>query len=214
MILYMNSKVFEEEFLKYEKDNDILNSQYVIVSSRIKKTDSNYDNIIVANSSLSPYISLGPAVCEDDWIDEYKDQLESRIAFLASLVVGSIEENFNIILLCSKKETKINYLKYICEYIYERLGYPCYNYSKLMSGKIEPIKFNKEKVLKRCKKVMKQVKEEKYRNDMMTEKGRNSIKKSFREMSKKELKAELKKRDLYKDGLDRNEMLDILDVFL
>lgn len=214
MILYMNSKVFEEEFLKYEKDKDILNSQYVIISSRIKKTDSSYENVIVANGTLSPLYTLGHKMCDDDWIDEYKDHLETNIALLSSLVIGSIKEGFNIILLCSKKESKIKYLKYLSEYVYERLGYPIYDYSKLMNGKVKQIKYDKDKVLKRCHKIIKQVNDEKYKNDMMTKKGRENIKKSFRKMSKKELKAELKKRDLYRDGLNRDEMLDILDVFL
>ena len=48
MMFHMTSKVFQDIFLTNEKDQDILDAQYVLVSSRIRRRNANVENIISA----------------------------------------------------------------------------------------------------------------------------------------------------------------------
>ena len=52
MMFYTDSKTFQNEFLTSESDNDILKTQYVIISQRIRKHDGSFKNIAIMNAML------------------------------------------------------------------------------------------------------------------------------------------------------------------
>ena len=111
MMFYMNSKTFQNYFLTNETDKNILKAQYVLVSTRIRKRNS-LDNIVNAYV-LFPDARVCSAVSNEELRERYFKQLDDNETLLASLVLGSIEEKYNIIFMCTKLEDKINFLKYL-----------------------------------------------------------------------------------------------------
>lgn len=213
MMFHMNSKVFQDNFLTNEKDQDILNAQYVLVSNRIRKRKE-HDNIISAYSILFPNASTCSAITDDEFEERYYEQLNNSLAFISTLIKGSIEEKYNIIFLCTKKESKLKYLDLFSDFVYLEFGYPVYEYKKYASGASPLRKYDKDKVIKKCNKILNEVKKNSYNNDVKTEKGRERIMKNYKSMKKKDLMKELKKRDLYIEDMSKSEMLDMLEVFL
>ena len=127
MMFWMNSKTFQDDFLSNERDKDILNAQYVLVSTRIRKGDGKYKNIIAASTTLYPNNSALMKLTEDDIRTEYFEQLDENRGLLATLILGSIEKKYNIIFLCTKNESKLKYLKYLSEYVFMEFDYPIYD---------------------------------------------------------------------------------------
>lgn len=212
MMYYMNSKTFNT-FLDSESDNDILHSQYVIISSRIRIKKSK-DNIIQAKNILFPDANVCSKLTDDDMELAYYKQLDMNRAFLAALIKGSIEEGYNIIFLCTKNESKIKFLEYLSNYIYLNFGYPVYEYEKYLTGISKLIKYNKHKVLKKCDKEIKHAKTKAEDRAKKSSNGRKELMKEYAQMSKKELKKILKKKSLYYDGMDKSEMLEMIETFM
>lgn len=213
MMFWMTSKVFQNDFLTNEKDNDILKAQYVIVSSRIRVRDRNMENIIVGNV-LFPDHRVMAALTDEDLRDRYEAQLDDNIAFLCSLVKGSIEENFNIIFICTKNENQLHYLQYLADYIYMYFGYPVYEYHLYSIGASRLLSYDKRKIVKKCDETLDHVKSKQYKKMSGTKEGRKLIMKDYKEKSKDELKKILKKNNLYKKGMDKEDMLDMIEAFL
>ena len=68
MIFWMNSKVFQNDFLTNEEDDDILKAQYVIASARIRiNRDEKVENIISAKAMLFPDAYVCSGVTDDDF---------------------------------------------------------------------------------------------------------------------------------------------------
>lgn len=213
-MFHMTSKVFQDNFLTNENDQDILDAQYVLVSSRIRRRDTKSENIISAYTMLFPAPNVCATLTTRDFKDAYYEQLSGVLPFLATLIKGSIEEGYNIIFICTKKEGKIKFLDYLSDFVYIEFEYPIYEYKKYASGALPLRKYNKKDVLKKCNKILNNAKKENYKKELTTEKGRERIMKQYKKMSKKELKEELEKRDLYMEGMDKSDMLDMLETFL
>ena len=214
MMFIMDSKVFRDEFLRLESDKDILNAQYVIISTRIRKRDPKFMNICIYNSKLYPTSSVLMSKTEEDMCDEYNEQLENELLVLATLVMGCIEEGYNIIFMCSHQESKLKYLQYLSEFIYSRLGYPVYDYSLYVYGRSRNLKWNEKSVRKKCNKIISQAKHKRFKENLTTEKGRKQSVRTFAELSKKEMKKHLKSRDLYQEGMSKAEMIDTFEVYM
>ena len=151
----MDSKVFQNEFLTNERDDDILEAQYVIISTRIRKKNRKWENIINAQSMLYPDTFVYSSLDEETIMDRYYSQCGKAVAFLATLIKGSIEEGFNIIFISTKKELKVfNYLSLLATFIWLEFKCPVYNYSTYING--EELKdWDPQAVLKKCNKVLK-----------------------------------------------------------
>ena len=215
MIFTMSSKIFQDIFLNNETDDDILNTQYVIVSSRIRKKGSkNRKNIIIANALLYPNSDVYAETLEGRMIDRYQDQLEDALPLFASLIKGSIEEGFNIVFLCTKKEYKhMPYLDWLAYYVYDKIGYPIYEYLSFVAG-CKMLKYDKKKVIKKCNKILKEASDKKYLKNMMTPQGREIIRKEIDQMDKKELKKRVKKMGFDPKFLTKEQMRDILKEYM
>ena len=143
-----------------------------------------------------------------------KNKVVSLFSGGGGLDLGFIEEGYNIIFICTKKEGKIKFLDYLANYIYMEFGYPVYEYKKYASGALPLRKYDKEKVIKKCNKLLKRAKEENYKKQLQTVNGRKQISKSIKKMKKKELIKELDKKGLYVEGMDKTEMIEMLRTFL
>ena len=215
MIFWMNSNVFQNDFLTNEEDDDILKAHYVIASARIRiNRDEKVENIISAKAMLFPDAYVCSGVTDDEFRSRYFEQCDKNKAFLSTLIKGSIEEGFNIIIMCTFKERKLKYLKYLSEYIFMEFGYPVYEYKEYSSGKYELISCNKDKVLKKCNKALKEAKEKRKERLLESENGRKALAKDYKSMSKKKLKKILKDRNLYTENMSKSEMIDTLKIFM
>lgn len=214
MIYYMHSETFFDEFLNNESDRDIIKAQYVCVSTHIRRRDTNMENIICLNKVLYPGSSVLDKGTSEDMREAYHEQLsEEAMPLLAELIRGSIEENLNIIFLCTKKEWKLKYLKWLVEFIIIEFDYPVYNYHKYING-CPLIEYNKEKVLKTVLSITENAKKKLFDTQRKSKQGRRQILHDYKSMSKKELKKICIKEELYYEGMSKQEMLDMLEAFL
>ena len=214
MIYYMNSNTFFDVFLEKEDDHDILQAQYVCVSSHIRKRDTDVTNVVCLSSMLYP----GPTVFNKGSFEEMKSEYfaqleEEAIPFLAHLIYGSIKDNYNIILMCNKKEWKLKYLKWLSEFIFYYFDYPIYDYKRFING-CGIIEYDREKILKKTKKIIKETKNENTKKLEQSKLVRRKLMNQYKSMSKKELKKILIKKELYTEGMSKFEMIDMLEAFL
>lgn len=220
MAMYiMNSKVFFERYLKEEDIKTLNKTQFVIVSSRIRVSNQQKKkySCIVKASELFPSNSIITDFGGSD--DDYKnssgyeeayfDQIDDRKALLATLIQFAVENDQNVIFLCTHNERKYYYLPLLKKYIAEVFEYPVYDYKKFIDKKEKKIKYDKKDVLKICKKIQSKAKKEHLEKQLSTEKG---VKDYLKSLSKDELKKELKKRDLYTKGMSKSEMIDTIEV--
>lgn len=208
MIYYMDSKTFQNEFLVNETDKDILNAQYILVSTNIRKR-TQAKNIITGYRYFYPNNAVFMCTNEDQMKDEYFNQLDTTLPFIATLILGAIEEKYMIIFLCTKNETKLNYLEWFSDYVYTVFDYPVYDY-KAYTNWCELIEFDKEAVAKKCRKTLKRASEINYNKNIQSKKGRKVLESQISQYSKKELKKQLKKRGLYSPNLTKEEMREFL----
>ena len=214
MIYMMHSKTFFEKFLNNESDRDILKAQYVCISTHIRRRDTNMENIICLNKILYPGSSVLNLGTFEDMRDAYHEQLkEDALPLLAELIRGSIENNLNIIFICTKSEWKLQYLKWLSEFIIMEFEYPVYKYSKYIDG-CPLIKYDKHKVLSNVKKICNDAQKKLFDSQRKSKQGQKKILHEYKSMSKKELKQICMKEELYYDGMSKQEMLDILEAFL
>lgn len=210
-IYYMNSKTFLKEFIKLDA-KQVLNTQYVVISNSIKR-NGDFKNVITGNS-LYP---SGQLLCrleeEDDreeFEEEYLEELSNNDPFFATLIKYAIEQKYTIVFLCSKfEDKKLGYLDIIAKYVKKRFGYPIYKYDVVKKDK-KKIEYNKEKTLKKCNKVLNDAKEAQLMRKMRTVQGRREI---LAEMTKDDMKKELKRRGLYYKNMTKHEMKDTLKAF-
>lgn len=214
MIYYMHSETFFELFLHNESDRDILKAQYICVSTHIRRKDKNVENVIVANSVLYPASAVLNQGSFEDMKDAYFDQLSGdAIALIAELIRGSIEENLNIIFICTKSEWKLKYMKWLAEFIMLEFQYPVYNYKKYIQG-CPLLEYDRSKVLKSVKSITETAQKRLFNEERKSKTGRKRILKEYESMSKKELKKICIKEELYYEGMSKQEMLDMLESFL
>ena len=135
---------------------------------------------------------------------------------MANLVNNAVKNNVTFIFLCSKSEWKVgsgrrNYMQIIADYVYEEFGYPMWDYKKYKLGKEKPVSYNKDEVIHRCKKIIKDDRINYLNKKMKTRKGRQEL---LKELSDKEMKQLLKSVDLYTKGMGRKEMKHLLKDYV
>lgn len=210
----MNSKTFQDMFIVEEKKKRILEAQYVLVSTRIRKHSHEYQNILVAVQTLYPNSDTMNKLYYNEQKRTYFKQLDDNIELLSIIVKTSIKENFDIVFICSKNEWKLKYMKWLAEYIMEKFGCPVYNYKKLKEGNEKLVEFNEKKVLKKAEKAISENFEDKIEKLSKTKNGRKKIMEKYKSLDKKQLKKIAKKEGLYKDGMSKRDILDVLEVCL
>lgn len=220
MLFYMNSKVFEKDFINYEYDEDILKANYILVSHRIlssgKSSDGRkFENISQMAGALFPSPDVLSALVEEDARSRYYEQLEAYNTYFAAIIKDSIEENNHYIFLCTLSEDKnYHFFRYLQAYIYTVFDYPLYNYKIYQSGKYELVKYNKEKVLKKCNSILKEAKRN-YIERILNENTADTRykKKYLKRADKSDLKKYLKNHHLYRKDMNKKEMIETIILF-
>lgn len=215
MLFYMDSKMFFNEYLQVEKVKDILNAQYICVSSNIRRRDIDFDNIICLTTRLYPSSHVFSLGSFKDMREAYYDQLRNEaLPFIAEMIRYGLEEG-NIIFICTHKELKhLKYLRWLSYFVYFEFGCCVYNYEQYIFDLYEGEEYNNEKALKKAKKIIKQAKHEQFRKDRQTKTGRRRIMNNYSQMSKKELKKIAKKHEFYTKGMSKSDILEWLEYTL
>lgn len=213
-IYYMNSKTFFKIFL-HEDPEKILNCQYVIISECIKRGDQYKKQVIVATKFLFPtddaLASFGMSESHYEFKERYRYQLETYGKTTLSVMVKSVlEENYTIILLCTKKDSRFKFMELIAEWVEENLGYPIYDYKAYKEGKQKMKEYNPSLVLKACNRMIKEASKERWKKKSKTAQGRRDL---LNRMSKKEKKKMLKKMNLYSSSMTKKEIDEMLETF-
>ena len=208
MLYYMSSTTFFKLFLRNESDQDILKTQYVLGSLKIR-SGGKFKNVITAPNILFPNPDvLVENVKGSGFENAYYSQLESNIAFLATIVLGSLKENFNVVFICSKKESRIKYFELLANFIYTKFKYPLYNYKDYVLNKYELIKYDPKKVLKLCKKYLKKAEKDSYVEKIT---GGDIDVKDFKKKPKV-MKRILKDNGYYWKGMKKEDMLEMIEL--
>jgi hypothetical protein len=205
----MTSTTFFKLFLRNEKDQDILNSQYVLDSLKIR-SGGTFKNVISATNTLFPSPEVLMFDIKDSSFKEYYyEQLEDNKAFLATIILGSLKEKFNIIFLCSKKEGKLKYHELISDYIYNNFGYPMYDYKDYVLNKYELLDYDPKEVEKLCKKCLKETEKSSYLNKI-----RDDYEEEIKDLKKKPkvMKKILKDHGYYWKGMSKDDMIEMLEM--
>lgn len=210
---FMHGKTFLSKYIK-EDPRTVAKTQFVVVSSTIRKNGKYDKQVINANNLLYPRQDL--ILDYDDYTNpqyenSYIEALDECKAFIATLIKYAVEEDSTIVLLCGQREKKYRYFEILQQYVEDLFGFHIYNYKKYKKGEEKVVKYSPRDVLKICDKIIKKEKKRKVKRALSTEKGRKEY---FKNMSKDEMKKKLKKMNMYYKGMSKEEMKDTLDVFL
>lgn len=215
LIFIINSSDFEKIFLNNEDDSFILDTQFVIVSTRIKKKSNSNENIVIATNILYPEYDFFCVEPKSELAKEgYYRQLGNAKPFLSALIKGSIKKGYNIFFICSDNEWKtFGYLKYLKDYIIDTFSYPVYSYKKYVNG-CSLYEYNEKYTLNFCNSILKNIKKDRYENLRRSEKGKYKLMREYKKYSRRDLIKRVKKIGVYHDGMSRSDMLDIIESFL
>ena len=120
--------------------------------------------------------------------------------------------------ICTKKESKLKYLKWLSQYIFREFGYVVYKYQanvyKVIDEMVDEYKDEDKKVAKRCRKILKEKEKEEYNRNLMSDQGRERIMNEYKKKKKKELIKIAKKKGFYSKGMDKDDILSFLRLCL
>lgn len=210
---FMHGKTFLSKYIK-EDPRTVAKTQFVVVSSTIRKNGKHNKQLINANNLLYPRQDLildYEDYTNPQYENSYIEALDDCKAFIATLIKYVVEEDATIVLLCGHREKKYRYFEILQEYVEANFGFHIYDYKKYKNGEEKAVKYSPASVLKICKKIIKKEKKQRVKRALSTEKGRKEY---FKNMSKDEMKKKLKKMNMYYKGMSKEEMKDTLDVFL
>ena len=201
----MSSATFFKTFLRNESDQDILKTQYVLASTKIRSSGE-FKSIIQAANMLFPAPDVLLYSEVDKFKEAYLEQLETQLPFFASVVLGSLKENFNVVFLCSKNEFKLKYCEYISDFIYTYFKYPMYDYKEYAENKYELMTYDPKKVEEKCKKYLKKAELE-YNTNKIKENDTKDIR-----HKPKLMKRLLKENGIYWKGMTKDDMKEMIEM--
>lgn len=204
MIYYLDTKTLVEDFTNDHKEREILDCKFVTVSSRIV-TKKNPKIITTEFYSERILFAMEP---EDEELNMnlMRDNLlkNSRNAsLLIDMMTHSAIGKETYLLLCSPNEIRTGYIKYLSKAISELFEYPVINYKK---DKNKVFYYDPVVVAKNISRI-----EKKVTKDLL--KNKYNRQKLVSIMTKKEMIKKLKKMELYKKGMSKSEMIDMLNTF-
>lgn len=202
MIYFMDTETLTESFTKDHDWNEILETNFVLVSNRIhyQKTD----HIIYSSLYDERMIFAMYGSKEDYNIIRYSiEKSDKKIFELIEIIGKSMILNERFILLTTKSEMNTGYLKTLSEIIEDMFEYPIIDYKK---DRYKSFTYDPARVGKNIKKYEDNV----LKGILSTSYGRGM---SLKYMTKKEMKKILKKKGLYSKVMSKSDMKDMLKVF-
>ena len=211
MIFYLNSKEFEKVYLVNEDPKDILSTQYILVSTRVR-TSGEFSDIILNLHDLYP----SPEVMmkggdETSFKEGYYIQLSHHKSLLATIISYCIIKSTPIIFLCTKNESKMGYLALLGDYIEEKFGYPVYNYVDYAIGLVKVKPFDHGKVYRKVQKVLQKESHMELLDKMESESGKKEVRK-YLKSHPSEMVWLLKTFDMYEKGMTKHDMKEAFDL--
>lgn len=214
MLFVMHSEMFFDYFLNNEDYDIIKDAQFIVVSNSIRKRRSNEDNIICLNHIIYPNSDVLSMGTFKDMQEAYEEQLKTEaLPFLSTVIKGVIKKNYNVFFLCSKKEWKLKYLKWLEEFIDEFFGFPVVNYLDYICDNYYKsyFKYDKKIVLTRCNQIIDYQNERDFNEALETSIGKNHLLKKYKNMSKKELRKECTRRGCsFMPDASKSDLLTVL----
>lgn len=208
----MDTRTLYKEYIK-EGARQLLMDEYVIVSSRIRKTKE-LDNVVNASNilfSMHQFLNFKDDVGSDaENMLKYQEFLSKStpLALLISIIETDLMGSGNVILLCSPNEMKRQkYMKYLARCIEEMFHYPVYQYTKKTSVDLLEILFNDEFKLKKCLKRIASARDYLVQEKVSTEEGRRNY---IEKLSKKDLKRMAKRYEKDIKGMTKEDLKEIL----
>lgn len=202
MIYFMDTETLTESFTKDHDWNEILETNFVLVSNRIqyRKTDH-----IMYSSLYDEKIIFAMYGSKEDYniIRNSIEKSDKKVFELIEIISKSMIFNERFILLTTKSEMKTGYLKALSEIIEDMFEYPIIDYKK---DRYKSFTYHPARVGKNIKY---------YEDNVLKEFLSTSIgrEKALEYMTKKEMKKLLKKKGLYSKVMSKSDMKDMLKVF-
>lgn len=202
MIYFMDTETLTESFTKDHDWNEILETNFVLVSNRIqyRKTDH-----IMYSSLYDEKIIFAMYGSKEDYniIRNSIEKSDKKVFELIEIISKSMIFNERFILLTTKSEMKTGYLKALSEIIEDMFEYPIIDYKK---DRCKSFTYHPARVGKNIKY---------YEDNVLKEFLSTSIgrEKALEYMTKKEMKKILKKKGLYSKVMSKSDMKDMLKVF-
>lgn len=214
MLFVMHSEMFFEYFLVNEDYKIIKDAQIIVVSNSIRKRRPKEDNIICLNHMIYPNSEVLSKGTFDDMHEAYEEQLKQEaLPFLSTVIKGVIKKNYNVFFICSKKEWKLKYLKWLEEFIDDFFGFPVYNYLDYICDNYYKSydKYDKKMVLKRCNQIIEVQNNRDFDQYLETSHGKKQLLKRYKGMSRKELRKECKLRGCsFMPDASKSDLLTVL----
>lgn len=205
MIYYMDTNSLMKKYAKRPME-DIENTNYIIISSRIRLTEDR-DNVLMATNlfvSAGMLKGVGYEIETDSYLakQNFKSFLlrePKPLSLICTMIECFLTAGEDSVLLCSPNELKAGYMQVIAETIEDLFHFPIREYPKE-----EPFDF--KDVAERVLYYKEQTNKLRLLKMRPTE-----VRKYIRKLSRKELKRELKKRDLDYKGLEDDELRSLLE---
>lgn len=202
MMYFMSTETLTEEYTKDHSLKEILETKFVLVSSRIKYPHC--DNVI-PSKLYDEKLIFAMYGDKDDYkiiqkgIEDSVDKIKEVMRF----VTRSLINDERIVFLATNNEMKTGYLKVVAKVISDMFEYPVIDYKK---DRKKDFFYDSVVVAKRLKF---------YEDSLIdfalsTEYGRRM---ALRLMNKKDMKKELKKIGMYSKTMSKSEMRDTLKVY-
>lgn len=208
----MDTRTLHTQYIK-EGARQLLMDEYVIVSSRIRKTKE-LDNVVNASNilySMHQFLNFKDDTGSDvENMLKYQEFLSKStpLALLISIIETDLMGSGNVILLCSPNEMKHQkYMKYLARCIEEMFHYPVYQYTKKTSVDLLEILFKKEFKLKKCLTRIASARDYLIKEKVSTQEGRRNY---IEKLSKKDLKQMAKRYEKDIKGLTKEDLKEIL----
>ena len=217
MLYRINLQHFLVEMIDYFTLDDLVDIQYVIISSKIHN-GNRCANIVKMNSlyplpeMVESYASSGDKdILRKLYFDmmekgtsEYRHSNSFKVAMYQT-IVNPVLNNYDICLMCDKEEDP--YLDVVCDYIEKSFSLKTIDLNELFSkGKVGQIKIDKDKVHDKAVDIRRAALKEEYSTMKATDGGRKQLVKI---MTKEDKIKELKKLGVKLDQDDK-EIIDEL----
>ena len=204
MIYFLDTKTLVETFTKEHTRKEILDTEFVVVSTRIQsKKEKNVFNSELYQEKLIFSLDGDDSNRDYEIVKRGLMDNERVVKFLIKLMTFVLVEKRTVVLLCSPNEMKTGYLRLVAKVIENTFSYPVIDYKK---EREKTFYYDPVVVAKKIKAI------EKYLLAHLLEDESNR-KEAVKLMTKKEMKKELKKLDLYHKDMTKSDMKDMLQTF-